>query len=101
MNRTHWAKKRTLKQEYALLIRNQMRLNNIEQLLTPTTSTLYILSLRKRKLDHDNLVGGSKQLIDALCDEGCIWDDCTKFLSSLIVEQVKANTDMTLIKRIV
>ena len=78
-----------------------MRLNNIKQLSKPTISTLYILSLRRRKLDHDNLVGGCKQLIDALCDEGFVWDDCTNYLTSLQVEQVKAQSDVTLIRRVV
>ena len=98
--RMHWSKKSTLKKEYALLIRNQMRLNNIAQLLNPITTSLYILSFRKRKLDHDNLVGGCKQLIDALCDEGFIWDDSPKYVHKLIVEQIKAQTEYTLIRRI-
>ena len=101
IDKFHWSKKSSLKKEYALLIRNQMRLNKIKQLSKPTTAILYILSLRKRKLDHDNLVGGCKQLIDALCDEGFVWDDCTNYLTSLQVEQVKAQSDVTLIRRVV
>jgi len=96
INRMHWSKKKTYKQEFALLIRNQMRLYK-----NPTSVTLNILSLRKRMIDQDNLVGGCKQLIDALCDEGFIYDDSPKFISYLNVEQVKAQSDMTLIKRIV
>ena len=43
----HWATKRDLKKEYALLIRNQMRLNNIREIKDPERATLTILSLRK------------------------------------------------------
>ena len=101
IDKYHWAVKRNLKQEYALLIRNQMRLNQVRELKEPERATLSILSLRKRLLDHDNLVGGCKQLIDALCDEGFIWDDNPKWLKYLKVEQVKSGSDSVVIKRIV
>ncbi len=91
LDRLHWAEKRRLKQEYALLIRNQMRLGNYEEAKQKQFFTLEIVSWRKRLLDYDNLVGGCKQLIDAMIDENFIWDDSPKFLN-LHVKQVK-NTD--------
>ena len=99
LDRQHWAKKSVLKKEYALLIRNQMRLNNIEEVTEPKKLNLNIVSTRKRLLDYDNLVGGCKQLIDALADEGFIWDDCPRFLH-LSIEQTKGD-EATFIKRMV
>jgi len=89
LDRLHWAKKRRLKQEYALLIRNQMKLkkhysNPVQE---PTFFTLEIVSYRKRLLDYDNLVGGVKQLLDAMIDEQFIYDDSPKWLD-LRVKQV-------------
>ena len=82
LDRMHWAAKRKLKQEYALLIRNQMRTKkHYHDLITePKFFTLEIVSYRKRLLDYDNLVGGCKQLIDALSKERFIWDDDMKHL---------------------
>jgi len=96
LDRLHWAKKRRLKQEYALLIRNQMRTKpHYGKLITePTKFTLEIVSYRKRYLDFDNLVGGCKQLIDAMIEEQFIWDDSPKYLD-LKVKQVK-NSQATL-----
>ena len=93
LDKMHWAAKRKLKQEYALLIRNQMRTKkHYNELITkPTFFTLEIVSYRKRLLDYDNLVGGCKQLIDAMVDEQFIWDDSPKYLD-LRVKQVK-NSD--------
>ena len=93
LDRMHWAAKRKLKQEYALLIRNQMRTKkHYNDLITePKFFTLEIVSYRKRLLDYDNLVGGCKQLIDAMVDEQFIWDDSPKYLD-LRVKQVK-NSD--------
>lgn len=101
MYRAHWAVKKRLKQEYGLLIRNQMRKNKIQELKNPQTVSLYIISFRKRKIDYDNLVGGCKHLVDALCDEKFLWDDSPKFICKFHIEQIKASTEYTLIRRIV
>ena len=96
LDKMHWAAKRLLKQEYALLIRNQMRLNPIyEEAEEGRRYTLEIVSYRKRLLDYDNLVGGVKQLLDAMVDENFIWDDSNKYID-LRVKQVlnKERPDM-------
>ena len=97
LDRMHWAAKRKLKQEYALLVRNQMRTkpHYHDLIKEPTFFTLEIVSYRKRYLDFDNLVGGCKQLIDAMIDEQFIWDDSPKYLD-LRVKQVlnKERPDM-------
>tara|TARA_Y100001963_G_C6736636_1_gene426758 strand:- start:346 stop:699 length:354 start_codon:yes stop_codon:yes gene_type:complete len=88
LDRLHWAKKSMLKKEYALLIRNQMRLNKTEQITKPKFLNLNIISIRKRLLDYDNLVGGCKQLIDAMIEENYIYDDSPKWLE-LNIQQLQ------------
>ena len=99
LDRLHWATKRRLKQEYALLIRNQMRTkpHYKELIKEPTKFTLEIVSYRKRYLDFDNLVGGSKQLIDALTEEEFIFDDSPDYIN-LNIKQLKGN-NTTVISR--
>ena len=89
LDRLHWSKKSMLKKEYALLIRNQMKLKKhySSPIKEPKFFTLEIVSWRKRLLDYDNLVGGCKQLIDAMIDEQFIWDDSPQYLD-LRVKQV-------------
>ena len=91
LDRLHWAAKGRIKQEYALLIRNQMSLGAFPKAEEKQFFTLEIVSWRKKLLDYDNLVGGCKQLIDAMIEEGYIWDDSPQYLD-LKIKQVK-NSD--------
>ena len=88
-----------LKQEYGLLIRNQMTLNDVSRVADGCKCNLAIVSMRKRLIDYDNLVAGCKQLIDALCDEGFIFDDAPKYLDRLNVTQTKADDNFVYISR--
>lgn len=51
-----------------------------------------IVQYRRRLLDDDAAVGGSKGLLDALCYSGAIQDDAKKFIR-LQVRQVKVKTE--------
>ena len=97
LDREHWAVKRRNKQEYSLLIRNQMRLNKIP-FARCKSYKLNILSYRKKKLDYDNLVGGCKHLIDALIDERFIHDDSPEYVN-LHIEQHLSKIYKTIIIR--
>ena len=99
LDKMHWAAKRLIRKEYALLIRNQMRLNPIYgEAEEGRKYTLEIVSYRKRLLDYDNLVGGSiKQLLDAMTSENFIWDDAPKYID-LRVKQV-LNSDRPTLKK--
>ena len=101
LNNYHWGKKLKLKKQYQLLVRNQMRLNQLEKCEIHDKFSLKIISYRSRLLDQDNLIGGSKLLIDALCDEGYIWDDCPKYLVTAEYHQarIKGMENKTLIER--
>ena len=96
--REHWAVRKRTKQEYALLIRNQMRRKKIS-FAEQKKYKLLILSYRKKKLDVDNLYGGScKSLIDALIGEQFIFDDNPDYID-LVVEQHIAKEYQTIIIR--
>ena len=85
IDKYHWAQKRLLKKQYAILVRNQMKLKNIKK--TSKYQKLLITCNRKRRLDYDNLVGGLKQLIDALVCEGFIFDDDPTHVEMHITQQ--------------
>ena len=97
LDREHWAIKRKSKKEFGLFIRNQMRLRKIKKAECKKYK-INILSYRKKKLDYDNLVGGCKQLIDALIDEEFIFDDSPDYID-LHVEQHITNRYLTIITR--
>ena len=80
LDRYHWSKKTKLRNQYQLLIRNQMTLKKINKVKVGQICSLVIIGYRKRELDFDNFVGGCKQLIDALSREQYIWDDDMKHL---------------------
>tara|TARA_Y100000401_G_C8308839_1_gene218509 strand:- start:311 stop:676 length:366 start_codon:yes stop_codon:yes gene_type:complete len=91
IDKLHWAAKRRLRDEYILLIKSEMVNQNIPKADKNKFYTLEIVSWRKRLLDYDNLVGGTKQLIDAMVHAGFIYDDSPKYID-LRVKQVK-NSD--------
>tara|TARA_R100000152_G_scaffold18399_1_gene10192 strand:+ start:7058 stop:7432 length:375 start_codon:yes stop_codon:yes gene_type:complete len=86
-NKWHWSKKSKEKSIYKLLIRNQMRLKKIQKTKPKEKFLIAIISYRKRLLDYDNL--DVKLILDALCDEGFIWDDAPKYIKKPIIEQHK------------
>jgi len=96
--RNHWAVNRRNKQEWALLVRNQMRLRKVKKATIDDKYTLLIISYRKRKLDKDNLYTGCKSLIDSCVDEQLIFDDSPTFVD-LKVEQYNAKEEHTMIIR--
>ena len=82
IDKMHWSEKGRLKGQYRILIRNQMRLNKI-------------------KATEDNMWGGLKQFIDALCTENFIWDDSTTWLNIKEIRQIKAKESKIVVERMV
>ena len=94
IDKQHWSKKQKLKQYYQVLIRNQMRRGGHQQVLDhQIVDKIIIKAYLKRLYDEDNLIGGAKQLIDALHIEKFIWDDAPKYLNNLEIKQIKVNVD--------
>tara|TARA_Y100001973_G_C5197786_1_gene335507 strand:- start:2104 stop:2472 length:369 start_codon:yes stop_codon:yes gene_type:complete len=101
LDKMHWAAKRRLRQTYCLLVRNQMRLNNIPLAKLESEYEISILVFRRYRIrDYDNLVGGCKQLLDALTREDFIFDDDTKYIGIPTISQQQSKTDSVIISRI-
>jgi hypothetical protein len=81
IDKMHWAKKTRLRQSWELLVRNQMALNKIKPCQSGDVFDITVISYRHRRIDPDNLIGGAKQLLDALSRESFIWDDSFKYLN--------------------
>ena len=85
--REHWSVRSKRRNQYQLIIRSQMNKWNFDKAEPKQPFQLEIESIRKRRLDTDNLYGSMKSLIDALCNELFIWDDDTIHLTKLKVTQ--------------
>ena len=85
------------KQEYALLVRNQMRLNKVKE--TDKKCNIKITCYVKRLMDTDNMWGGLKQFIDALSTENFIYDDSPNWLNIQEVRQIKAKESKIVVER--
>ena len=101
IDRLHWSTKSNLRKTYQLFIRQQMSHYRLKKAEPGEKFILELTTFRKRRIaDHDNLVGGAKQMIDALVHEGFIWDDDTKFIGKPSIAQAKAGKEeCTIIRR--
>ena len=104
MLREHWSARIKRKNSYQLIIRSQMNKWNLVKAEPNQPFNLEIKTIRRRKLDHDNLYGSMKYLIDALCNELFIWDDDTVHIKTLKIEQktckeIGAKEEYTLVER--
>ena len=99
IDKMHWAEKGRLKGQYRILIRNQMRLNKIKA--TEDKCVIKIECYVKRLMDTDNMWGGLKQFIDALCTENFIFDDSTTWLNIKEIRQIKAKESKIVVERMV
>lgn len=89
--RMHWAVRRRLKVSYMdelLVALNESKYTSRE-LEAKGKRECHIISCRKRKLDHDNLVGGMKPLIDCLVEYRLLKDDNPDNVN-LVAEQKKS-----------
>tara|TARA_Y100000593_G_scaffold10932_1_gene19491 strand:- start:754 stop:1134 length:381 start_codon:yes stop_codon:yes gene_type:complete len=101
LDKMHWAEKKRLRGQYQLFVRNQMKLNKIHKADPGSECTISIVTFRKYPIrDYDNLVGGCKQLLDALSHEGFIWDDSIKYIGSPAISQHKSKEEYTIVSRV-
>ena len=98
IDKMHWALKSKLKNEYRILIGNQMRVNKIKK--TNNKCKITIECHLKRLYDVDNLWGGLKNLLDACCAENLIWDDSPNWLVIDAVKQIKSKEEKIIVKRL-
>lgn len=74
-NKRSWKDNWKEKKELLFKIRNAINTKPDEFPLATGPRWLYIVSFRKRLLDHANLVGGAKGLVDALVQSKLLVDD--------------------------
>ena len=99
IDKMHWAEKGRLKGQYRILIRNQMRLNKIKE--TESKCKIIINCYVTRLIDVDNMWGGLKQFIDALCTENFIWDDAPAWLEIKQIKQIKSKEAKIVVSRLI
>lgn len=97
VDKWHWSKKQRIKHQYQFQIRHIMNENNIKP--TSEKCKLKIIVYLKRKYDIDNVWGGIKGLLDALCIERFIHDDSAKWLDIVSLKQEKASKFKILVER--
>jgi len=83
--RMHWAKRRKIKEDWLWLIASAKHCQRLKK--ATTKRSVKIVSYRTKALDHDNLVGGCKALIDALTKNDVIVDDSPKWIGKPDISQ--------------
>ena len=101
IDKMHWAQKSKLKKAYQMFIRVSMKNLKIPSSQEKDKFKLTIISKRIRKCDFDNLVGGAKQLIDALSTERFIWDDAPAWLEIKQIKQIKSKEAKIVVSRLI
>ena len=74
--RMHWSKRQTAKKSYALGVLIKVGRHN-----TTVPVSVVITRYSSGKLDHDNLVGGCKGLVDAMVHVGLAVDDSPEWIT--------------------
>ena len=88
IDKMHWSRKQKLRMDYQVFVRQQMSRFKYEEADTEECFDVKIVVCRIRMIkDHDNLVGGCKQVLDALANELFIWDDSTEYIGKPTIEQ--------------
>ena len=94
IDKFHWSKKSKLRDAYTVYVRQQMKLHKMAPAKNDDVYDVGITVCRIRKIrDHDNLVGGCKQLLDALTRAKFIWDDGTDCIGEPNISQYKLTAD--------
>lgn len=87
MNKMHWAKRNRLRGEWQWLVKAAVLNDRIKVHIIPRAK-LTIERYGPKKLDNDNFVGGAKQLIDSLVNEGFLVDDSPEHLVAQYIQHI-------------
>lgn len=85
IDKLHWAKRNRMRGDWQWLVRAAVLAAKV-QVVRQNHGALTIERVSPRKLDHDNFVGGCKQLQDALVREGFFVDDSVKHLTTTYIQ---------------
>ena len=86
--RTHWAKRRQLKNSYKREIWVQGGIHDIFNVKKKKQAISIIVYQPFRRFDEDNLVGATKLLVDALRETGFIYRDSPKWLKREVRQEI-------------
>ena len=87
-DRMHWAKRRLVAKEWALLIQEQIALLGITR--ATGKRCLTVDRIGKKALDEGNLAGGLKGIIDELVKFGLLIDDDPKHMKLQVSQDAPA-----------
>lgn len=91
--RMHWAKRRRLCDDAQREIMAQHGLPLPAR--RRVARAVRIMSYRRRLLDKDNLIGGTKPIVDALKSCGFIWDDSPEWIELYVDQDVDTKRPRT------
>jgi Holliday junction resolvase RusA-like endonuclease len=98
--RWHWAKRSKAKRQWMeeiIVALGATRGIHFKRAV-PKRMKVVITSYRKRLLDEDNLYGGAKPLLDALCDMFLIVDDSPEWIDLKVNQKQQSVGEHTSIK---
>ncbi len=87
VNRMHWSRRNRLRGEWQWLVKAEV-LNRKIHVKASEHANVTITRYGPRVLDHDNLVGGAKQIVDSLVWEGFLIDDTPAHLTTTYVQHI-------------
>ena len=93
MDRTHFQARKRSKHDIGWLIKIAGGYDEKWKARFREMRSMRITSYRRRLIDHDNLVGGFKDLIDALEESGLIFTDGPKYLIHKLPAQIQVATE--------
>lgn len=88
-----------MNKEWVLIIKVALLCNDIDidKLKFSKRRHVHIISYRKKLVDDDNLIGGTKSLIDSLVANKVLIDDDPKHLSLLVQGEIDLKEQRTVI----
>ena len=98
----HWSKRHKRKSLWKMFVRKEMRHFRMKPADKNQKFKLSFIHVRPKRSfikDYDNIVGGCKELIDSLREEGFIWDDLIELIGIPMHTQIPGDDKKTIIIR--
>lgn len=95
--RMHWRRRQALNRDWVWLIKAALLCNNIDlkKFSFGKRRHVHIMSYRKKLVDDDNLIGGTKSLIDSLVANKILIDDDPEHLTLVVHGEIDLNEQRT------
>jgi hypothetical protein len=93
--RAHWSNRHPQREYWQWLVREARLTAKLSPPQAPSKVRVTITRYGSKILDHDNLVGGAKLLVDALVREGFAKDDRPEHMETIYFQHVLKPHGMT------